>query len=38
MFRVAFLLIILIMVFCLYQMSKPVGHNRRVASPRTEAR
>ena len=37
-FRVAFLLIILIMVFCLYQMSKPLGHNRRVASPAAEAR
>ena len=33
-FRVAFLLI---MVFCLYQMSKPLGHNRRVASPCSEA-
>jgi hypothetical protein len=37
-FRVVFLLIILIMVFCLYQMSKPLGHNRRVASPAAEAR
>jgi len=29
-FRVTFLLLILFMVFCLYQMSKPLGHNRRV--------
>jgi hypothetical protein len=36
-FRAAFLLIILIMVFWLYQLSKPLGHNRRVASPRAEA-
>lgn len=31
-FRVAFLLLILFMVFCLYQMSKPLGHDRRVAA------
>lgn len=31
-FRVAFLLLILFMLFCLYQMSKPLGHNRRVAA------
>ncbi len=37
-FRVAFLFIILFMVFCLYQMSKPLSHNRRVASPAAEAR
>lgn len=37
-FRAAFLLIILIMVFWLYQMSKPLGRNRRVASPGAEAR
>ena len=37
-FRIAFLLIILFIVFCLYQMSKPLGHNRRVASPAAEAR
>jgi hypothetical protein len=37
-FRAAFLLIILIMVFWLYQMSKPLGHNGRVASPRADAR
>ena len=29
-FRVAFFLLILFMVFCLYQMSKPLGHNRRL--------
>jgi len=32
-FRVAFLLLVLFMVFCLYQMSKPLGHNRRAAPP-----
>jgi hypothetical protein len=31
-FRVAFLLLILFMAFCLYQMSKPLGHNSRVAA------
>ncbi len=31
-FRVAFLLIILIMVFCLYQMSKPLGQHRQRAA------
>lgn len=31
-FRVAFLLLILFMVFCFYQMSKPLGRNRRVAA------
>ena len=36
-FRVAFLLIILVMVFCHYPMSKPPGHNRRPSSPATEA-
>jgi hypothetical protein len=30
-FRIAFLLIMLVFVFCLYQMSKPLGHNRRTA-------
>jgi len=28
-FRVAFLLIILFMTFCLYQMSKPLGQHRQ---------
>jgi hypothetical protein len=37
-FRVAFLLIILFMVFCLYQMSKPLGHNRRVTAPSSQIR
>jgi hypothetical protein len=37
-FRAAVLLIILIMVFWLYQISKPLSHNRLVASPRPEAR
>jgi hypothetical protein len=27
-FRVAFLLIVLFMTFCLYQMSKPLGQHR----------
>lgn len=35
-FRLAFLLIILFMVFCLYQMSKPLGHNRSVVAPVAE--
>jgi len=35
-FRVAFLLIVLAMVFCLYQMSKPLGHNSRLAAPVTQ--
>ena len=37
-FRVAFLLILLFLAFCLYQMSKPLGHNRRVAQPSAEVR
>jgi hypothetical protein len=37
-FRVAFLLLILCMVFCLYQMSKPLGHNRRVAASPAHSR
>jgi hypothetical protein len=37
-FRVAFLLLILFMVFCLYQMSKTLGHNRRVAAPSADIR
>jgi hypothetical protein len=37
-FRVAFLLIILFMGFCLYQMSKPLGHNRRVTPPSSQIR
>ena len=36
-FRIAFLLIVLLMVFCLYQMSKPLAHSRRVAAPITQA-
>ena len=36
--RIAFLLIFLFMVFCLYQMSKPLGHSRRVAAPVTQSR
>lgn len=35
-FRVVFLLIVLFMVFCLYQMSKPLGHRGRVAAPVTQ--
>ena len=37
-FRVAFLLIVLAMVFCLYQMSKPLGQHRTVAAPATQSR
>jgi hypothetical protein len=37
-FRIAFLLIILFIVFCLYQMSKPLGHNGRVAAHAAESR
>ncbi len=37
-FRVAFLLIILFIMFCLYQMSKPLGHNRRVTAPSSQIR
>ena len=37
-FRLAFLLIILFLAFCAYQMSKPLGHNRRVAAPSAEVR
>jgi hypothetical protein len=35
-FRIAFLFILLFMVFCLYQMSKPLGHRARVAAPVTQ--
>jgi hypothetical protein len=37
-FRIAFLLIVLVMAFCLYQMSKPLGHHRVVAAPVTQSR
>ncbi len=37
-FRVAFLLLILFMAFCLYQMSRPLGHNRRVAASSAHSR
>ena len=37
-FRIAFLLIVLVMVFGLYQMSKPLGHHRVVAAPVTQSR
>src|SRR5947208_13695997 len=37
-FRVAFLLLVLFMVFCLYKMSKPLGHNRRVAASSAHSR
>jgi hypothetical protein len=32
-FRITFLLIILFMTFCLYEMSKPLGHNRPKPAP-----
>jgi hypothetical protein len=37
-FRVAFLLLLLFMVFCLYQLSKPLGHNRPVAASSAHSR
>ena len=37
-FRVAFLLLILFMVFCLYQVSKPLDHGRQVAAPSVHVR
>ena len=37
-FRVVFHLLILFMVICLYQMSKPLGHGRRVAAPSAHIR
>ena len=37
-FRIAFLLIVLFIAFCLYQMSKPLGQNRRVAAPSAQVR
>ena len=35
-FRIALLFIVLVMAFCLYQMSKPLGHSRRVVAPVTQ--
>jgi len=37
-FRIAFLLIVLVMVLGLYQMSKPLGHHRTVTVPVTQSR
>ena len=37
-FRVAFLLLVLFIVFCLYQMSKPLGHNRLAGAPQAQVR
>ncbi len=37
-FRVTFFLLILFIVFCLYQMSKPLSHNRRVAASSAQVR
>lgn len=36
-FRIAFLLIVLVMVFGLYQMSMPLGHHRAVTAPVTQS-
>ena len=36
-FRIAFVLIVLVMVFGLYQMSKPFGHHRLVTAPATQS-
>ena len=37
-FRVAFLLLNLFMLFCLYQMSKPLSHKTRVAASSAHSR
>jgi HAMP domain-containing protein len=37
-FRVAFLLILLFLAFCLYQMSKPLGRNGRVTQRSAQVR
>jgi hypothetical protein len=37
-FRVAFLLIVLFLAFCLYQMSKPLSHKGRVTAPSAQVR
>jgi hypothetical protein len=37
-FRVALLLMILLLAFFLYQMSKPLGHNGRVTQPSAQVR
>jgi len=37
-FRIAFLFTILVIAFCLYQMSKPLGHNRHVTARSVETR
>jgi len=37
-FRIAFLLILLFLAFCLYQMSKPLGHKGRVTQPSAQVR
>ena len=37
-FRVAFLLIILFLAFCLYQMSKPLGRGGRVTPASAQVR
>jgi hypothetical protein len=35
-FGITFLLMVLFLTFCLYQMSKPLGHNRRIVSAALE--
>ena len=37
-FRITFLLIVLVMAFCLYQMSKPLGHHRTITAPVAQSR
>jgi hypothetical protein len=37
-FRIAFLLIVLVLVFCAYQMSKPLTHNNRITQPAVQTR
>lgn len=37
-FRIAFLLIVLVLAFCLYQMSKPLSHNSRLTPASAQTR
>ena len=37
-FRIGFLLILLVLAFCLYQMSKPLTHNNRLTPAAAQTR
>jgi hypothetical protein len=37
-FRIAFLLIVLVLAFCLYQMSKPLTHGNRLTPATAQTR